>query len=243
MLVLYFSISEFSEFASKDTLFFREKQEIRWLYVLHSFFFRIFATMNEENIKLSENVIIADADYIDHVAFMLSVQFERIIGRKIPQADLSQWIVCIALDGGLRNKGKKHETQVVLIHEAKNKKMENFQPSDYEKELNAQAFEDKELGEFIVNAFAINDIASKDEYMLDIVKTVCNHDEVNRVMIIPNGEEGDIYDRLRDTLRNVDEDKHITMFAMQPMPGGNFKQEILGYSLMSALGIRADEIK
>jgi len=29
---------------------------------------------------------------------------------------------------------------------------------------------------------------------------------------------------------------------MQPMEGGNFRQEILGYSLMQALGIRAEEI-
>jgi len=39
------------------------------------------------------------------------------------------------------------------------------------------------------------------------------------------------------------DDKRITLFAMQPMPGGNFRQEILGYSLMNALGISANEIK
>jgi hypothetical protein len=44
-------------------------------------------------------------------------------------------------------------------------------------------------------------------------------------------------------LRNVDDEKRITLFAMQPLPGGNFRQEILGYSLMNALGISADEIK
>jgi hypothetical protein len=47
-------------------------------------------------------------------------------------------------------------------------------------------------------------------------------------------------------LRHVDDStsemKRITVFAMQPMPGGNFRQEILGYSLMAALGISADEI-
>jgi hypothetical protein len=42
----------------------------------------------------------------------------------------------------------------------------------------------------------------------------------------------------------VDDDaKRITVFAMQPLQGGNFRQEILGYSLMNALGIKADEIK
>ena len=29
---------------------------------------------------------------------------------------------------------------------------------------------------------------------------------------------------------------------MQPLEGGNFKQEILGYSLMNALGIKGDEL-
>ena len=58
------------------------------------------------NVKLSENVILADADYIDYVAFQLSVQFERMIGRRIGKADLSQWAVDIALDGGLRADGK-----------------------------------------------------------------------------------------------------------------------------------------
>ena len=63
-------------------------------------------------------------------------------------------------------------------------------------------------------------------------------------MVIPNSEDGDAYDRLREILRKVDDDdKRITLFAMQPMPGGNFRQEILGYSLMNALGISADEIK
>ena len=30
---------------------------------------------------------------------------------------------------------------------------------------------------------------------------------------------------------------------MQQMPTGKFRQEVLGYSLMNALGIRADELK
>ena len=62
-------------------------------------------------------------------------------------------------------------------------------------------------------------------------------------MVITNSEDGDAYDQLRDMLRKVeDDDKRITLFAMQPMAGGNFRQEILGYSLMNALGISAKEI-
>ena len=52
------------------------------------------------------------------------------------------------------------------------------------------------------------------------------------------------YDEVRSILRKMDDDeKRITVFAMQPMAGGNFRQEILGYSLMAALGIKGEEIK
>jgi hypothetical protein len=65
-------------------------------------------------------------------------------------------------------------------------------------------------------------------------------------MVIPNAEDSYIYNNVREVLRHVDDStsemKRITVFAMQPMPGGNFRQEILGYSLMAALGISADEI-
>ena len=195
-----------------------------------------------KNVKLSENIILADADYIDYVAFQLSVQFERMIGRRIGKADLSQWAVDIALDGGLREDGKPHETQLVLAHDKHASRLDNFNPSSFETELNGQAFNDKNLGEFLVNSYAVGDAFSKDDYLLDTIGTILEHDEVKRLMIVPNGEEGSIYEEIARSLRNAPEDKHITLFAMQPMPGGNFRQEILGYSLMNALGIRGDEI-
>jgi len=110
-----------------------------------------------QNIKWSENIIIVDGDYIDHVAFDLIVNFERMLNRRIPAADFSQWAVNIALDGRL--KPGNHETQVVLLHDKQNPKLENFAPADYAKELNGQAFKDSQLGEFIINA--INYLISK----------------------------------------------------------------------------------
>ena len=62
-------------------------------------------------------------------------------------------------------------------------------------------------------------------------------------MIVPNFEKDGLYDRMRHVLQQVDDDKRITVFAMQPLSGGNFRQEILGYSLMNALGIKSEEIK
>lgn len=187
-------------------------------------------------------MVIADADYIDAVAFDLIVNFERIIGRRIPKADMAQWCVCAALDGGLRP--GKHETQVVLVHDKGKKLMENFAPAVYDTELSGQAFDDEQLGEFALSSIPAGEVASKDEIIIDLVKTMLTHKEVKRLIIVPNAIEGDLYDTLRSTLHSVDDDeKRITLLTMQPMAGGNFRQEILGYSLMQALGIKADELK
>lgn len=194
------------------------------------------------NVRMSENVIIADADYIDYAAFQLAVQFERMIGRAVPPADLSQWLVNVALDGGLRADGTAHETQVVLVHDHTKQRLENFRPSAYATELDAQAFRDDALGEFLVNAYAVGEMVSKDDYLLDAVKTMADHKDVRRIMVVPNGEQGSIYADLRRVLRDAPDDKRITLFAMQPMEGGNFRQEILGYSLINAMGIRPDEL-
>ena len=192
---------------------------------------------------MSENIILVDADYIDYAAFQLTVQFERMIGRAVPPADFSRWVVNVALDGGLREDGLPHETQVVLLHAANRSKLENFRPGDYETELHAQAFRDNQLGEFIINSYAVGEVVTKDEYMAEVIRTVCAHPEVKRLMVIPNGEQGEGYDVARQALRDAPDSLRATLFAMQPMAGGNFRQEILGYSLLNALGIRADEIK
>ena len=53
----------------------------------------------------------------------------------------------------------------------------------------------------------------------------------------------DKLERFMDSQKDADDEKRITLFAMQQMPTGNFRQEVLGYSLMNALGISADELK
>ena len=95
-----------------------------------------FVAMNVQqpnNIKWSENILIADAGYIDKIAFDLIVNFERMLGRPIPPADIARWIDCIALDGGLR--AGDHETQVILLHEKDTKRLENFLPADFKQDL------------------------------------------------------------------------------------------------------------
>ena len=196
------------------------------------------------NTQWSRNVILVDGDYVDSVAFDLTVNFERMLGRRINKADTAQWIDCIALDGGMREgRDSNGETQVIFIHSKDKQQLDNFNPGSYENNLNAMAFKDS-LGEFIISSYPVEEVVKHDDFFLDILKTVVNHKDVHRVMVIPNAEHHALWDALRHALRDIDdEEKRVTLFAMQPMDGGNFKQEILGFSLMNALGIRGDELK
>ena len=201
-----------------------------------------------QDTKWSENVILVDADYVDKVAFDLTVNFERMIGRQIPPADLARWIDCVALDGGMRPKEQgagsgEQETQVVLIHSKEKRQMDNFSPSNFADELTGKAFKDH-LGEFTFEAYlAEEDIVSLSDFLVDALREIVARKEVRRIMVIPNADDEQIYNKVREVLRQVDDDeKRITVFAMQPMPGGNIRQEILGYSLMAALGINSNEL-
>ena len=192
--------------------------------------------MNEVN--WSENVILVDADHIDKVAFDLTVNFERMIGRRIPKADLAKWIDCVALDGGLRPK-EGQQTQVIFIHSAKKTAFDNFVPSALTSEIDGQAFSDN-LGEFVLEVHAVEDIADADSLFTEALQVICSQPEVRRIIVVP----GDlIYNKVREILRRADDpDRHVTVLTMQPEAGGPFRQELLGYSLMSALGIRSEEL-
>ena len=192
-------------------------------------------------VRWSKNVILVDADYVDKVAFNLIVNFERMLGRRIPKADFAKWVDCVALDGGIRQ--GENEVLVVLIHQKSRTGLDNFMPGSFADELNGKAFRDH-LGEFTIGAYPIEDIADGENYFTEVLQLITAQKDVKRLMVVPDAENGNIYNKVRAILDRLDDDnpKRVTVFAMQPMPGGNFRQEILGYSLMAALGISADEI-
>ena len=88
----------------------------------------------------------------------------------------------------------------------------------------------------------MEDIVGSEQHFCDMLQLVSSQKEVKRVIVIPDSEQEHIYNKVRATLKQVDEEKRITLLAMQPMANWNFRQEILGYSLLAALGISSEEI-
>lgn len=220
-------------------------------------------TSTHHNISWGENVIIADADYIDRVAFNLIVNFERMIGRHIPKADMGQWVECIGLDGGMSHidtsSPKTVQTDVILVHDKQREEMDNFNPGRLssgsvmdasEAPMEGQAFTGR-LGEFVFHCVETDETApsmTKADIMADILAAMADEPSVRRIMLIPDLDDSStpMMEIMMPVLRHIDrvcQEKRVTTFAMQPLTGMPCRTEILGYSLMAALGIRADEIK
>lgn len=187
--------------------------------------------------KWNETVILVDADYLDRVAFDLIVNFERMIDRRIPAGDLCHWLDCIALDGGLRP--GDNGIQAVFSHTKGKTGFDNMRPGNFATDLNGRAFRDN-LGEFSLSSFPVEEIVSAHDFYIQALETLADAKEVKRLLVVADMEA--VGDRVRRICADTDE-KDITLFTMQPLAGRGFAQEILGYSLMSALGIRGEEIR
>lgn len=187
----------------------------------------------------SPNVILVDADYIDRVAFDLTVNFERMINRRIPAADTARWVDCVALDGGIRP--GDNNVQVVFLHSPEKEEMRYFHPGKFTDELDGKAFKDN-LGEFTICSFSAEGMATTSDFFVESLRHLLDRDDVKRIMVVGDMEKAgkEICHTLSEA---ADRRKDVTLFAMEPVAGRGFYQEILGYSLMSALGISGDEIK
>lgn len=186
----------------------------------------------------NETVILAQADYIDSVAFDLTVYFERTLNRRIPQADLAQWLVCAALDGGL--KPGSNTVNAILIYPENKIELENFAPSKYREEIDGQAFRDPQMGEFLLNALHGEQLLKEEEFFCQVLETLCDAAEIKRLVIVAD------MTRYGADLRAIaakTDGKDITLLTMEPVCGKGFRSEILGYSLMNALGITADQLE
>ncbi len=190
-----------------------------------------------EKTEWKDTVVLIDADYVDSVAFNLIVNFERILNRPIPKADLAHWLVCVALDGGVPE--GENEIQVVLIHGKNKKEMENFAPSAYS-EMDGQAFRDPYVGEFMMSALADESPTSTEALYVQAFETLVDAKEIKRLILAP--DMASYGTNLQRILHEVKE-KEVALLAMEPLNLRGIRTDILGYSLMSALGIRSDELK
>lgn len=182
-------------------------------------------------------VVLVDADYLDQVAANLTAHFSSRIGRELSRADLCRWLDCIALDSGITPGDNR--IQAVFIHKKESLALSGFTPSSYAAELNAQAFKDR-IAEFELLSYAVEDIVSFNDFFTQSLTAIADAKEAKRVIVVADTAiYGDDIKRICD---NTD-GKQFATFSMQPFEAKGVDAQILGFSLLFALGIKADELK
>lgn len=203
--------------------------------------------MEDAKIKLSETVMIIDVAYLNFVINDLKKYFEPLLGRSLQTVDLALLTMYLAMDAGMKE--GDNEVQILLVYDEHSVKLEHCLPSDLKNELDGVAFKSP-LGEFCFMAVPSESFVSRGELYLDLLQIVLNAAEVKKLVVIPFNEEygEEVGNVLKEfaagdagSKENV---KDIVCFRMEePAVPAACHWEMLGYPLMSALGIKSEDLQ
>lgn len=182
-------------------------------------------------------VILVDADYLGQVASDFRKNFEPLIGRSIPEGDLYHWLDCVALDGGLIP--GNHEIQVHFIYSQEHKSLKSFTPAHLKNDIDGVHFKDN-VGDFSLFTFPLEEVVSFDEFFLQSLSMLAESDKIEKLLVVGNCTT---YGEGLEKVCLQHSEKDITVFSMQTPSQSSVKHEILGYSLMSAMGIKSEELR
>lgn len=173
--------------------------------------------------------ILVDTEYLETTARELRAHFSHEMGRELPLADMARWADCLVLDGGLRP--GDNSVQFVLVHPKENKRLEQFVPGDFATELHQQAFADN-LGEFSFQCVAVEDLVSPTQMMTDCLTAITADKEHKPDLIIVVAQEMPL----------AESNTAITLCNMQPESAHEGKHILIGFPLLAALGINANDL-
>lgn len=216
---------------------------------------------------MAPNVILIDAAYIDRVAAAFRQHFGAELKRELPKADLAQWLVCLALDAEIAG-----DVQCILIHDREAKVMQNVAPGNFSQEIDGKAFAEEGLGEFTLACCPVERVVTLEDLCAESLEALLTDKKVERIAVVydfdgTTAESRTLTKRIAKlcakqaekaaaatnssavgSAEKAEEEapaapKDVTLFAMQPLEGEGFAQQVLGYSLLAALGIGSDELQ
>lgn len=194
--------------------------------------------------------ILVDADFLDRLAFELSVNFERMLERRIDKLDIVHWVDCLMLDAqndlGLQLQSEAKDAklptvQVIFLYSEGKGEMKNCLPAHLDTELNATATQTR-IAEYL---FASNKVEPSLTTMGDLfcesLGVMLRDEKKPRLLLV-----GDLWaygDKVRQELHHATRQQDILLFTAGDANGFRCPQEMLSYSLMAAMGIRGDELE
>ena len=180
-----------------------------------------------ENVKLAENVILVDVAYFNDVVKDLKRYFELQLGRPLQNIYVEEWASYLALDSGIRD--KDNNIEVLFVHDSQTNKLLH-------------------CGEFTFTSVSSEGLVPRANLYLDLLNIALNSADVKRLMLVPFIDDygAKLMEVLDEYLRNADTEnsKGLFLFNMdEPAHPLGCKWDLLGYSMMRALGIKAEELE
>lgn len=183
--------------------------------------------------------ILVDADYLDRTAFEITVNFERMLERRVQKLDLSRWTDYVSLDAGLQPNDSQ-TVQVVFIYSAGKKELKNCLPANLDTELNATAIKTN-IAEFLFASCCAEQgyVTVADLYEQSLT-ALLNSEDTRQLILVADTDS--YAPQLRRAISGARSDIMVTLFVPQAVTGFRCRQEILTYSMMAAMNIRSEEI-
>ena len=178
----------------------------------------------EKKIEFAPNVMLIDASYLDRVGRDMAEHFSPILNRELPKADLAALLECLALDA----------------YDSAEPRMSFCTPSDLDKELNNVAFK-SQLGEFSIYSFQPSDMATCEDLFNEALMLAGESKDVKRVVAV--ADEDAYQQKTHSTLNKIKGKDSVTLFGMNPPKDeAAYSFEMLGFAVLQALGIKAEEL-
>lgn len=197
----------------------------------------------EKNITFAANVLLLDVTFLNETIYRAKQFLAERLERDLPETDLIDWLVCIALDSGLR--GENHEVQILLVADEDTQLLPGCIPSAL-KELDGNACRTL-LGEFSFSVVPSAGLVSRDRLYNELVQLALDAKEVKRLILVPQfhayGE--DLAKALRDFCEEKEEEeveKAICFVMEEPETALKCKVDLLPFSLMHVWGIAPEDL-
>lgn len=202
--------------------------------------------MEDNKIKLSETVMVIDVAYLNFVINDLKNYFERKLERSLQKIDLALFAMYLAMDAGIEE--GENDVQILLLYDKESEELHHCMPCDVKQELDGVAFRGS-LGEFSFMAVPSEGFVSRGELFLDLLRIILNSADVEKMVVVSFNEEygEDVENILKEYIDRMTErnesEKDIIQFRMEePVSPVGYLWKMLGYPLMTALGIKGEEL-
>lgn len=193
--------------------------------------------MANEKIKLSQNVMLIDASFLNFVVMDLKKYFERLLKRSLQEIDLTELSSYLALDAGIAE--GENEIQMLMVYDKESTVLQHCHPSDLKGELDGVAFKNQ-VGEFVFAGVPCEEIVSRADLYVDLLGIVADCSDVKRLIVVSFNEE---YGQEVTAALSKVEGKEIIQFRMnEPEEMLAYRWEMLAFPVMQSLGIRGDEL-